>query len=228
MEVIIYALIVLILLASAFKLSQWGWAPRVVFSAMVAAFVLWSRQFAVLQSKTQIADYLQNTTALQNMAVIVTLDSVFFIAYAFCHFQNPQPQLRRPWWQWLLHWYPGLLVFPVTFYLFTQMLFTFVGVDFGTSAIIFALAALIALPLLAEGARWLLPEKDGRMEMLLLLTCFICVLGLISTESGKMVYKVKESPVDWQMILLSVGVFIVLFGLGIVLDRIKYRLKKKI
>lgn len=228
MEIIIYALIVFILLASVFKLSLWGWAPRVVFSAVVAAFVLWSKQFAVLQSKTQIADYLQNTEALQNMAVVVTLDSVFFFAYVFCHFQDTFESSRRRWWHRVLQWYPGLLVFPVVFYLFTQTLFVMVGVDFGTSATVFALLALVGLPLLAEGAKWLLPEKDGRMEMLLLLTCFICVLGLLSTESGKMVYKVQESPVDWRMIAASVGIFALLFGLGMVLDRVKFRLKKKL
>lgn len=228
MEIIIYALIVFILLASVFKLSLWGWAPRVVFSAIVAAFVLWSKQFAVLQSKTQIADYLQNTEALQNMAVVVTLDSVFFLAYVFCHFQDSMEPPRRRWWHLVLQWYPGLLVFPVVFYLFTQTLFVMVGVDFGTSATVFALLSLVGLPLLAEGAKWLLPEKDGRMEMLLLLTCFICVLGLLSTESGKMVYKVQESPVDWRMIAASLGIFALLFGLGMAFDRLKFRLKKKL
>ena len=88
MEILIYTLIVFVLLGCAFKLSQWGWTARIVFGALLAAFVAWSERYAVQQSKTQLADYLANVTALQNMAVVVTVDSVFCFGYAFCHFQD--------------------------------------------------------------------------------------------------------------------------------------------
>lgn len=235
MEILIYTLIVFIILSCAFKLSQWGWTARIVFGALLAAFVVWSEQYAVQQSKTQLADYLGNITALQNMAVIVTIDSVFCFGYAFCYFQDmykPQhpdattAQQRGKWWLTILKWYPSLLMFPVTFYAFTQTLFVAVGVDFAVTTWAFAAACLIGLPLIAEGCKWLVPEQDGRVEMQLLSGCFVCVLGLISTESGKMVYKVQETKTDWHMIAVAVGIFAVLFATGIVIDRIKYRLKK--
>ncbi len=227
MEILIYALMVFILLSCAFKLSQWGWTARIVFSVLLAAFVVWSEQYAVLQSKTQLTDYLGNVTALQNMAVIVTIDSVFCFGFAFCYFQDMYATGQKPtWWLTILKWYPSLLIFPVTFYAFTQTLFVAVGVDFAMTTWAFAAVCLIGLPLIAEGCKWLVPERDGCVEMHLLSGCFVCVLGLISTESGKMVYKVQETKTDWHMIAMAVGVFAVLFALGIIIDRIKYRLKR--
>ncbi len=227
MEILIYTLIVFVLLSCAFKLSLWGWTARIVFGALLAAFVVWSEQYAVLQSKTQLADYLANVTALQNMAVVVTIDSVFCFGYAFCYFQDMYDTVQqRKWWLTTLKWYPSLLMLPVTFYAFTQTLFVAVGVDFSTTTWAFAITSLIGIPLLAEGCKWLVPEKDGRIEMQLLSGCFVCILGLISTESGKMVYKVQETPTNWHMIALAIGVFAVLFALGIIIDRIKYRLKR--
>ncbi len=218
---------VFILLSCGFKLSQWGWTARVVFGALLAAFVVWSEQYAVQQSKTQLADYLANVAALQNMAVIVTIDSVFCFGHAFCYFQDRYAAGEKPkWWLTILKWYPSLLMFPVTFYAFTQTLFVAVGVDFAITTWAFAAACLIGLPLIAEGCKWLVPERDGRVEMQLLSGCFVCVLGLISTESGKMVYKVQEAKTDWHMIAVAVGIFAVLFALGVIIDRIKYRLKR--
>lgn len=227
MEILIYTLIVFVLLSCTFKLSQWGWTARIVFGALLAAFVVWSEQYAVQQSKTQLADYLDNITALQNMAVVVTIDSVFCFGYAFCYFQDmyttKQSDMaatkKNHWWLTILKWYSSLLMFPVTFYAFTQTLFVAVGVDFSTTTWAFAAACLVGLPLIAEGCKWLVPEQDGRVEMQLLSGCFVCVLGLISTESGKMVYKVQETRTDWHMIVIAVGIFAVLFGIGVLWDR---------
>lgn len=157
MEILIYTLIVFILVSCAFKLSQWGWISRIAFSASLAAFVLWSKQYAVLQSKTQLADYLANSAALQNMAVVVTIDTVFCFAYAFCYFQDmyEDPQKRSKWWLNILKWYPSLLMFPVTFYAFTQTLFVAVGVDFSTTTWAVAIACLADCRLLQKVANGL-------------------------------------------------------------------------
>lgn len=228
MEIIIYTLIVFVLLGCAFKLSQWGWTARIVFGVLLAAFVLWSEQYAVRQSKTQIADYLADVTALQNMAVVVTIDTVFCLGYVFCHFQDMYRDGRRSWWLTALKWYPSLLMLPVTFYAFTQTLFVAVGVDFDVTAWAFAAACVVGVPLLAEGCRWLVPESDGRAEMQLLCGCFVCILGLVSTQSGRMVYKVQETATDWTMIGMAAAVFVLLFAVGVVWDRYRNAKARKL
>lgn len=211
----------------AAKLSLWPWRKRFAFSAAVALFVWWSQRYAVLQSKTQLADLLQNVTALQNMAVIVTIESA--VNFGFCSrwLNDAYSTQGCKWWESMLRWYPSLLVFPVMFYLLTQTMFMAVGVDFGISAAAVAAAAFFGLPLLAEGVRWYMPDSDGRVELHVLLSCFVCVLGLISTVTGKIVYHAAEEPVNWRMVGLAVVVFAVLFAAGFIGSRLKWRFTPK-
>lgn len=222
MEIIVYVLMLFILLNCIFKLSLWKWWQRGVFSLILGGFAFWSMKYAMLQSKTQLDDYLQNTVALQNMAIIVTIESVFCFGFAFLYFQGVYERTKKKWWIQALYWYPSLLLFPVIFYALTQTLFTFVGMDFTTTALIFSIGAFVLIPLLAEGAKWLMTDENGRVEIHLLLTCFICVLGLLSTENGKMVYNIKEAPIDWKMVGLSVVIFILLFVIGFFGSRLKW------
>lgn len=226
MEIIISVLMLFVVLNCASKLSLWRWWQRFAFSAVVALFVWWSQKYAVLQSKTQIADLLQNTAALQNMAVILTVESA--VNFGFCSrwLSDAYAQPSCRWWEKALKWYPSLLVFPVMFFILTQTMFMAVGVDFGVSAAAVAAAALVGLPLLAEGIRWFMPDGDGRVELHVLLSCFVCVLGLISTVTGKIVYRATEEPVDWQMVGLAVAVFVVLFVVGFVCSRLKWRITR--
>ena len=82
MQLIISVLILFILINCVLKLSFWRIWQAALFGAVCGAFVIATYPYAILQSKTQLADYLQNTTALQNMAVIITLESV--VCFAYC------------------------------------------------------------------------------------------------------------------------------------------------
>jgi len=227
MALIITVLMLFVALNCATKLSLWPWPQRFAFSAAVAAFVWWSQRYAVLQSKTQIADLLQDTAALQNMAVIVTIESA--VSFGFCSRWLGGAYLSPGcrWWERLLKWYPSLLMFPVMFFILTQAMFMAVGVDFGVTAAVVSAAAFLLLPLLAEGVKWFMPDGDGRVELHVLLSCFVCVLGLISTVTGKIVYRATDEPVNWRMAGLAAIVFVVLFALGFVGSRLKWRFANK-
>lgn len=212
----------------AFKLSLWRWWQRAVYCIILGAFVWWSQRYAILQSKTQIADYLQNTVALQNMAIVVTAESVFCFGFVACLLQDMYAVEKPRWWARLLWWYPSLLMFPVMFYALTQTIFAAVGTDFTVTSIALAVATVVILPLLAEGAKWLVPDAEGRVETHLLLTCFVCALGLLSTQNGKMVYHVKETAVDLKTAVLPLLVFILLFAVGFLASRLKWRLSRRL
>ena len=80
MEIIISILVLFIVVNCILKLSFWrGWQAA-VFGLVCGVFVAATYPYAILQSKTQLADYLENTVALKNMAVILTLETVFCIA----------------------------------------------------------------------------------------------------------------------------------------------------
>lgn len=226
MELIIIVLMLFVALNCAAKLSLWKWWQRFTFSALLAAFVVWSERYAVLQSKTQLADLLQDTVALQNMAVIVTVESAVNFGFCACWFGDAYIGEKPRWWQRVLKWYASLLVFPVMFYALTQTMFAATGVDFGLTSLAVAFTALIALPLLAEGMKRFVPDGDGRVELHVLLSCFVCVLGLISTVTGKIVYRAAEEPVNWRMVAAALIAFAVLFAAGYVIARLEWRLSK--
>lgn len=228
MELILDILMLFILMGCVFKLSLWKFWQRLIYSAVLGAFTWWSVRYAVLQSKTQLADYLQNTSALQNMAVLVTIESAVGLAFGLFYLGDSRPKLvRRFRFSRLLWWYPSLLMFPVAFYLLTQAIFASVGVSFQTMAGLISAAVTLLLPLLSEGVKRLLPDADGRVEIHLLSLVFVCILGLLSTQNGRMVYAVKETPIDWQSLALTFALFLLPAIAGLLLNKAKWRLRHK-
>lgn len=227
MELVIIMLMLFVALNCATKLSLWQWWQRFVFSALLAVFVMWSERYAVLQSKTQLADLLQDTVALQNMAVIVTVESAVNFGFCACWFDDAYTGGKNRWWQRALKWFASLLMFPVMFYTLTQTIFAATGVDFGITSLAVAFAALIVLPLLAEAMKRLVPNNDERVELHVLLSCFVCILGLISTVTGKIVYRASDSPMDWPMVAVAAIVFVVLVVLGFIGSRLKWHFINK-
>lgn len=240
MELIISVLMLFVVLNCATKLSLWNWWQRFAFSAVLAAFIWWSERYAVLQSKTQLADLLQNAEALQNMAVIVTIESAVNFGFCFWWFgevnseelrvKNSKPSQKNfslfTIHYSLLKWYPSLLIFPVMFYVLTQTMFMAVGVDFAVSSIAVAALTFVLLPLLAEGMKWFIADADGRVEIHVLLSCLVCVLGLATTVTSKMIYRANEAPIDWQMVSLAIVIFVILFVAGFLGSKLKWRWKK--
>ena len=106
MELIISILVLFIFVNGILKVSFWkGW-QTLLFGAVCGAFVAATYPYAILQSKTQLADYLQNTAALKNMAVIITLESCVCFAYCIAVLQGAE---RQRWWMKLLKWVTALM-----------------------------------------------------------------------------------------------------------------------
>ncbi len=223
MQAIIYALVAFIFLACAFKLSMWKFWQAIIYCLILSIFILLSQRYAILQSKTEILSFLRDTKALENMAIIVTLDSVFGFSFVAMCFNSNEKTLKSKWYRKLLFYFPPLLIFPASFFILTQVIFSFVGVDFSVTTLTLALIEFILLPLLSFGIKKLFPFKDARCEMLLILTCFLTVLGLIATSSGKMVYANKANPIDLSMIVFSLITFAIMFFLGVIYGKMKYR-----
>ena len=223
MEQIILILMLFIAINCAFKLSLWKWWQAGIYSLIVATFVMLTYPYAILQSKTQIADYLQNTEALQNMAVIITLESALCFGFCVTYLRGLYGK-KNPWWAELLWWYPSLLLFPVAFYFLTECIFTFVGTPFATVACLVAVLTLAVIPALARLVKWLVPEKDLRLEVHFLVSLFVCILGLLTTVNGKTVYAATDEPINWNAATLALSLFVGLFIVGYVWNQIKYPL----
>jgi hypothetical protein len=214
MELLVQILILFILIGTVLKLSFNTWWQSVMFGFISALFLLIAYPYAILQSKTQLSDYLVNTIVMQNIAVIVTIDSGIMIAYAFMSLRELFGKPVKPWLMVPLRLFPGLLIFPVLFYLLTQIVFGFPGVRFETIA--YGLAALIfvAFPLLSFGFRKLVPETELRYEIHFIVTILVTLLGLLTTVNCNVTYAAAEQPLDVKALLFAVSIFAVLFSGG--------------
>ena len=208
------------------KLSFWKWWQAAIFSIVCAVFLLWAEQYAILQSKTQINDYLMNREALEDAAVLVTIESAICFAFCFAALRN---LFGRKVKRWLLplYWYPSLLLFPVLFYILTQSIFSLSGVNFDTVSYIMAGTVLIILPLAAYGIRYLFPEKELRLEVHFLVSLFVAILGLLTTVNGNVTYAADEEPVNFKALGLSLGLFAITFLIGYAWNKIRWRIMQR-
>lgn len=208
------------------KVSFWKWWQADLFGVVCGVFVALTYPYAILQSKTQIADYLRNTVALQDMAVVITIESVICFAYCVAVLRGWFGQ-REKWWVKPLKWYPSLLIFPVLFYLQTELVFTFSGVSFTVLSYGFAVAVVVLLPLLCAFFRYLLPEKDLRLEVHFLVSLFVCVIGLLTTVNGNVTYRAVKEPTNWKALAVAFGLFAVCFLVGLVWNKFKWIILQK-
>lgn len=225
MEYLLQILILFILIGSLLKLGFWKLWQAGVFGLVCAGFVLVTCRWAILQSKTQLADLLGNRLVLQDVAVLITIESTLCFAFCFNELTLLFGKKKRRWWKTLLRWYPGLLIFPVLFYLQTQLIFALPGTDFIAVSCLLAGGALVALPVGSLLLKKVCPEKDLRLEVYFLVNLFICLTGLIATVNGDTTYPTVREPVEGRIILLSLGLFVGLFALGILEYKLKWIFK---
>jgi hypothetical protein len=153
---------------------------------MAAAFTGMSRTWAVEQSKAQIADWIADTALMADVSVLLTVDVA--IGMAFCCVTAANEKTRNlavRVLHVLLKYIPGLLIFPVLFATLVYAIFSLVGMDFDTVAWGVAILVLVALPALAYGIKWALPEQPLRLELLFMLNALVALLGIIATVNGK-------------------------------------------
>ncbi len=225
MEILVFILMMLVVLNCAMKTSLWTLGPRLAFALLLGAFAYWSIDYAVMQSKTQIDNWLHREDVLQDMAIIVTLESAIGVMYCFSCFTDDVKRPRRRFIRLLLHAYPSLLVFPVVFYGLTKLLFLQAGMDFSTTSLIYAIAVMALSLLFAALARWLLPPKDLRIEAHLWLTVMVCVLSLLLTQNGEIIYHSNVRAVDWTSVALTMAAAAIVMGVGFIGSKLKWKSK---
>lgn len=198
----------------------------VAFSAIVCAlFVGLMWPYAIEQSKSQISDWLANSALMLDIAVILTLEVA--VQMAFCvlsaHIQTSGKVKPITIWAYrVLRWFPGVLIFPVLFSLLVSAIFALPGVSFSLIAWVLAAIVFIVIPLAAWGVKWLLPEKEIRLELLFLSNALIAILGVIATVNGQTAVA-GISDVDWK----ALGGVVSLLTCGLALGIIAYRIKLK-
>lgn len=226
MEYIIQLLILFIIINCAIKLTFWKVWQVILFSAVCAGFIILSYPYAINQSKTQITAYLENARIMQDITVLVTIESVICFAFCFAALRELYGRHSKRWVK-PLYAYPSLLIFPALFYLLIHTIFSMAGTPFNTITYSMAAIVFILLPLLVLGIRWLLPEKELRLEVHFLVSLFVSIIGLISTVNGNIVYETAKEAFNMKALLLSLSLFVSLFIAGYLFNKYKWRFKRK-
>jgi hypothetical protein len=163
---------------------------------------------------------------MQDAAVLITIESAICFAFSFAALREMFGKKTKRWIQ-PLYWYPGLLIFPVLFYLLTQIIFAMPGTGFTTISYLLAGSVFVGLPALSYLARYLYPEKELRLEVYFLVSLFVCIIGLITTVNSNVTYAAVKEPLNIKAFVLSFVLFAVAFLAGYLWNKIKWRLKPK-
>ncbi|WP_289771297.1 hypothetical protein [Paramuribaculum intestinale] len=187
METVVMTIMALVIFSFVLKMSGQGWIARFITCAVTALFTVLTCEAAASQSKTQIADWLSQPELMLDMSVWLTIDVAFQTGYCILAAKSLAGPLGRRGSMALAvcRYVPGLLVFPVLFAILTQLIFSLPGVDFAATAWSLGACLLIAAPLAAAGLRWLVPEKEIRLELLFMVNMLIAALGVVATVNGR-------------------------------------------
>lgn len=232
MELIVQALMLVICLVACVKLSHapsWaGW----VYALVTAGFIWLTADISSSQTRSGIGAYIEHRELREYIAILVTLESMLIVAFTFlslgregwCKARrfSPKHLLGQA-----LVFYPSLLVFPVLLYAQTNLFFALPGVAFETISLSFALGMFLFFAFTPRFVRFLLPEREMRLEILFLCSLIVFILGLITTVDDRLIYHAPEYPFPWRGLVLVLGVFALCFTIGFFFPRIKRLITKR-
>ncbi|OAV70165.1 hypothetical protein Barb6XT_00005 [Bacteroidales bacterium Barb6XT] len=223
MILILRLLMLFILINGTLKLSFWKTWQTIVFGFVCAAFIVGVCPLAIQQSKTQLTDLLDNARVMQDAAVWITIESAVCFAFCFASLRKADGRKKGKWKVRILDGYPGLLLFPVLFYVLTQIIFGMSGTSFTVISCLFALAVFAGLPLLTLLVKRLYPENEFRLEIHFLVSLLVCIIGLIATVDGTVTYSAVNEPFNGNALLFSALLFSAFFLMGFTGNRMKWR-----
>ena len=224
-------LIIMMLVCFTFLLKQTFHSPKewVGISVLLLIFTGLIWPVAIEQSKSQISDWLSNPTLMQDTAVIITLDVMVQVIFCIMDVRvgsgGGRKKASKICYQ-VVKWIPGFMIFPVIFSALVSVIFKFPGVSFST--ISWSMAAVIAIlvPLLTFGFRYLLPEREIRLEVLFLCNLLLAILAVVATVNGRTAVEATDN-VSWRALLETCCVMMSGELIGLVLYELKRIFKQK-
>jgi len=184
MDTVIILMMILVSSSFILKLTFMRTWQIVVEVAAIAIFIIFSVDLAVMQSKTQIEEWVQTPDLMLDVAVILTIDVAIQIAFCISMI-NDGIGFKEKIFRSILLFIPGLLIFPAAFYLLVSMIFSLTGIEFTAVGYGLGIGLIILLPLFSLCMKFLLPEKFCRLELIFYLNCIIGMLGVIATVNGR-------------------------------------------
>jgi Ca2+/Na+ antiporter len=172
MEILFPLIAVLVLLGFLFKgsfLPRWEAAD---VSLALAVFVWLAIPWLTRQTACTIEQWTSDPSRVLDGAVCLVLEVAVMILFCFT---APTGRLR------FLRFIPGLLAFPAVVWVWSQVLFSRPGLDFGRLAWVAALATLAVALGGTALIRRLVPDEPSRLEGLFLINLFLLLLTIAAT-----------------------------------------------
>lgn len=223
MEIVIIIIMCLVSFSLMLKLTYLPTKGVFLIALLCALFTGFSWESAVEQSKTQIADWLQNPELMLDMAVLLTIDVLLQIS--FCIFNaeyiagdklsKTAKILRR-----VTLWIPGILIFPTLYALLVEVIFSCPGVDFATIAWTLAVVVLTIGMVLPLGIKLIIPERDLRLELMFMVNALIALLGVVATVNGRTAVTGTNS-IDLQALVGVIGLLLIGALIGLIIFKFK-------
>ncbi|MGM9778752.1 MAG: hypothetical protein ACI3ZD_10535 [Prevotella sp.] len=180
--------------------------------------------WAIEQSSSQVEAWLGNQRLMLDTSVVLTIEVVCQLSYSILAARfldkNEKIGIRTLSLYRLLRIFPGILILPVLFATEVSAIYAFTGVGFAVIA--WSVAAIIFL-LLSGGSmitRWLVPEKDLRLEIFFLVNVLIMVLGIVCTVNGTTQFKGTDD-IEWLALAASMGLLLLCASIGYITNKIK-------
>ena len=188
---------------------------RLAFSLSLGAFIMLCHPYAMEVNKLELQRVLSTQSAMMNISLVVMVDMLLSGYFCMARIKDWEEGNSFRWYTKLFRYRPSLLVFPALYYIHITLFFTLTGVDFMRTSIGLAVGVTVAFSLASFFMRKLIAEKELLIELVVILTFFVCVLVICCTifHPSATVYN-HASPVDWVGCAGTLALLLVIFILG--------------
>ena len=154
------------------------------------------------------------------MAIIITLESALCFGYCVAFLRGLYGK-KNLWWAELLRWYPSLLLFPVLFYYLTEAIFRLPGVDLFSDSLVTCRDSGYRHPIIKPADEVSCTRRRSPVG-----SSFPCQLIHLYPRTTdhcqwKTTYAATEEALNWKAIILSIGLFVILFLIGFAWNKLK-------
>lgn len=224
METVILVLMLVVIFMTWLKLTFLKMWQIIVVAIICSLFIGLSWSYAIQQSRNEISEWLGNQRLMLDTSVLLTIEVFWQMAYCMLSgklLYGETVSRRTIWIYRILRFFPGLLIFPVLFYLQIQVMYQISGVDFAIVSWSLALIVFVAVIGGSYLLKWFLPQKSLRLEVLFLSSSLVLILGIVTTVNGTTSFKGAE-PIEWNALLA----FCVLTFVCAVIGYFKFQIRK--
>lgn len=188
---------------------------RLAFSFLLGIFVIACHPYALDMNKLELQHLLSTKEAMMNISLFVMIDMSLSCYFCIARIKDSEEKRSFRWYTRMFRYMPSLLVFPALFYIHINLFFSLTGVDFMQTSGGLAIATVLLFGLASFFMRKWIAEKELLIELIVMLTLFVCVLVICCTifHPSATVYN-HASPIDWEGCIGTLSVLIAVFVLG--------------